>query len=126
MENGSVLCAEIPFFGNPMGWLSALEHPLVLRARLRSTAWTCEGQSAGAFAGRVRSAQGRRKLDSTGPNRPAVGREPGAVRKARVGPGARDLGLRQSAATRSRPHSALRSEEHTSELQSLTHLVCRL
>src|SRR5690348_17593674 len=38
----------------------------------------------------------------------------------------RRRGPRTSTARRSRPPSATRSEEHTSELQSPVHLVCRL
>src|SRR2546425_9488374 len=42
------------------------------------------------------------------------------------GPGTHDRPSRDSAPPRSPPCVSLRSEEHTSELQSLAYLVCRL
>src|SRR5690348_17454666 len=49
----------------------------------------------------------------------------GSVRRsARAGPGSRARG--RGPESTARPRARLRSEEHTSELQSPVHLVCRL
>src|SRR5258705_9188964 len=57
-------------------------------------------------------------------------REPGPRRERRLrrprGAAARRRSSRGLAPRRVEVHRALRSEEHTSELQSLRHLVCRL
>src|SRR5258708_14909001 len=51
---------------------------------------------------------------------------PRRVRKARVGIQGLDLLAARFTSGRSRSRPSMRSEEHTSELQSPDHLVCRL
>src|SRR5690348_17865568 len=53
-------------------------------------------------------------------------RAPGSRRKSRVSPAASPRVPPPSARARARAWAASRSEEHTSELQSPVHLVCRL
>src|SRR2546425_4292433 len=57
-------------------------------------------------------------------DRHGVGERDRHALKERVVPG--ELGLGFDGATRELPRIDLRSEEHTSELQSLAYLVCRL
>src|SRR5687768_18016704 len=57
-----------------------------------------------------------------------AGGRAGATARADAGPGARELGREGVAhrAARRIARTGVRSEEHTSELQSRLHLVCRL
>src|ERR1035438_10679700 len=69
----------------------------------------------------------RRSVSPAPPVMPAGRRAPGRPLPASTWPKYRRSTYRRPATrTSNRPDEVLRSEEHTSELQSLRHLVCRL
>src|SRR5262245_64391774 len=81
-------------------------------------------RSLGVGALALGGGRGERVLDEAARGGRVAGCERGARARERVGGGERKSGARRSDGRRNARSD--RSEEHTSELQSLRHLVCRL